>query len=95
MEVVQVMKERRIYTTPGSNALFRQWWRQAILAGSLLVACPAAAANLPQASVNKLALNAYCSEAHQKAASLAHGSISYKQVADLASDQALADHPNV
>jgi hypothetical protein len=40
--------------------------------------------------VSKLALKAYCSEAHQKAALLADGSISYKQVADLASDRALA-----
>jgi hypothetical protein len=42
-----------------------------------------------------LALKAYCYEAHQEAALLADGSISYKQVADLASDRALADHPNV
>jgi hypothetical protein len=95
VEVVQVMKERHIYATPGSNALFRQWWWKAVFAGSLLVACPAAAANVPQVSVNKLALKAYCSEAHQKAALLDDGSISYKQVADLASDQALAEHPNV
>jgi hypothetical protein len=50
---------------------------------------------LPQASVNKLALNAYCSEAHSQATSLAEGSISYKQVADLASKRALAEHPSV
>jgi hypothetical protein len=48
-----------------------------------------------QASFNKLQLKAYCSEADQKAALLADGSISYKQVADLTSDQALTDHPNV
>jgi len=77
VEVVQVMKNRP--TTAGSNALFRQWWWKAVFAGSLLVAGPSAAANIPQASVNKLALKAYCSEAHQKAASLADGSIYYKQ----------------
>jgi hypothetical protein len=95
VQVVQVMQGRRIYTSSRSKASFRQWWRKAVFAGSLLVACPAAAANVPRALVNKLALNAYCSDAHQKAALLADGSISYKQVADLASDQALAEHPNV
>jgi hypothetical protein len=87
------MQGKRIHTS--SHALFRQWWWKTVFAGSLLIACLAAAANVPHASVNKLALKAYCSEAHQKAALLADGSISYKQVADLASDRALAEHPNV
>jgi len=50
---------------------------------------------VPQPSINRLALKAYCSEAHREAALLADGSISYEQVADLASDRALADHPKV
>jgi hypothetical protein len=95
MEVVQVMQGKPIHTNSRSYALFRQWCWKAVFAGSLLIACPAAAANVPQASVNKLALKAYCSEAHQKAALLADGGISYKQVADLASDRALTEHPNV
>ncbi|HEX4209860.1 MAG TPA: hypothetical protein VHY56_05670 [Candidatus Binataceae bacterium] len=65
--------------------------------GSLWIALPASAANTPdhQALINKFALNAYCTEAQSKSASLAAGSVSYKQVADLASDRALMDHPHV
>ena len=95
MEVVQVMQGKRMYINPRSKGSFRQWWWKVVFAGSLLIAYPAAAANVPQTSVNKLALRAYCSEAHQKAALLADGRISYKQVADLASDRALVEHPNV
>jgi hypothetical protein len=95
VEVMQMIKSKRIDISHSSGALFRRWWWKAAFAGSLLIAGPAAAANVPQAAVNKFALNAYCSEAHHKAASLANGSISYKQVADLASERALAEHPNV
>ena len=94
-EVMQMMKSKRIGTNHSSSAWLRGWWWKAAFAGSLFIAGPAAAANLPQASVNKLALNAYCSEAHSQATSLAEGSISYKQVADLASKRALAEHPSV
>jgi hypothetical protein len=75
----------------------RLWW-SAAFAASLLIALPASAAsNAPgeQALINKFALNAYCSEAQSNSALLADGSISYKQVADLASKLALAEHPNV
>jgi hypothetical protein len=48
-----------------------------------------------QASINKFALNAYCSEAKSKSALLAAGNVSYERVADLASDRALVQHPNV
>jgi hypothetical protein len=92
-EVMHMMQRKRPYTNPCLVALVRQWGWKAVFAGSLLIAWPAAAA--PQPSVSRLALKAYCSEAHQEAALLADGSISYKQVADLASDRALADHPNV
>jgi hypothetical protein len=46
-------------------------------------------------AVNKLALNAYCTVAQKESSSLADGKVSYKQVADAASTQALAEHPNV
>lgn len=63
----------------------------------LLIALPAAAAaQAPNgAAVNKLALNAYCTVAQKESSSLADGKVSYKQVADAASTQALAEHPNV
>jgi hypothetical protein len=63
----------------------------------MLIALPAAASNGlgGQTSVNKIAIDAYCSEAQSKSALLADGSISYKRVADLASERALAEHPNV
>jgi hypothetical protein len=81
---------------PHSGVLVRyRWWKAAAIAGSLLTAGPAAAANVSQASVNRLALEAYCTEAHQEAALIADGSISYKQVADMASERALAEHPQV
>jgi hypothetical protein len=69
----------------------------AAFAGSLLIAIPAAASNAPggQNSINKIAINAYCSEAQGKSALLADGSISYKGVADLASERAVVEHPNV
>jgi hypothetical protein len=95
VEAMQMRKSKYMGTNHSSGALFRRLWWKAAFAGSLLIACPAAAATVPQASVNKFALNAYCSEAHHKAASLANGSISYIQVADLASERALAEHPNV
>ena len=78
-----------------SSAQLRQWW--GAVAGSLLIALPAAASNAPsdQALINQFALNAYCSEAQSKSALLAAGSISYERVVDLASDRALVEHPNV
>ena len=48
-----------------------------------------------QTSINKIAIEAYCSEAQSKSALLADGSVSYKRVADLASERALVEHPNV
>lgn len=90
-----MMKSKRIDMSHSSGALFRRWWWKAAFAGSFLIAGPAAAANVPQTSVNKFALNAYCSEAHYKATLIADGSISYIQVADLASERARAEHPNV
>jgi hypothetical protein len=54
----------------------------------MLIAIPAAASNAPggQTSINKIAIEAYCSEAQSKSALLADGSVSYKRVADLASE---------
>ena len=66
-------------------------------AGSMLIAIPAAASNAPggQTSITKIATEAYCSEAQSKSSLLADGSVSYKRVADLASERALVEHPNV
>jgi hypothetical protein len=72
-------------------------WQSASLAGALLlVFAGAASANLPTVStINKLALNAYCSEAKIESGELANGSVSYKHVVKLASNRALIEHPNI
>jgi hypothetical protein len=81
---------RKSYFSSGNS-----WWRTTALAVFLMLALPAAASAAPlsQATINTLALHAYCSEAESH--SLASGSISYKRVAELASHRALAEHPNV
>jgi hypothetical protein len=80
-----------------TSTQFRQWFCGAIIAGSLLVGAPVAASNEPghSASLNKLALNAYCAEAQSKSSSLSNGSISYRKVVDLASERAFVEHPDV
>src|SRR5216683_6323544 len=80
-----------------SLAQFGQWFRRAVFAGALLIAVPAAASNEHGrlASINKIAVNAYCAEAQIKSSSLANGSISYKHVLDLASERAFSEHLNV
>ena len=55
----------------------------------------AATPSTNQAVVKQLALNAYCSEAQSKSTSMANGSTSYKRIAELASNRALADHPGI
>ena len=56
----------------------------------------AASAELPNSStINKLALKAYGSEATIESSELENGSVSYKQVVELASNRALIEHPNV
>lgn len=76
---------------------FSRWWRSPALAGALLIALPAAvsAASPTTSTINKLALNSYCAEAQSKSRSLEDGSLSYKKVAELASNRALIEHPNV
>jgi hypothetical protein len=71
--------------------------RSGTLAGALLlVFAGAASAKLPNVStINKLALKAYCSEANVESGELAQGSVSYKHVAELASNRALIEHPNI
>jgi hypothetical protein len=71
--------------------------RHAALAGLLLVSLGGAAWAAPPSpsTINKLALNAYCSEAQNESASLQEGRVSYKQVAALASNRALIEHPDV
>jgi hypothetical protein len=48
-----------------------------------------------QAMIKQFALGAYCAEAQSNSTAMANGTISYKRVADLASDLALADHPGI
>lgn len=56
----------------------------------------AASAELPNSStINQFARKAYCSEAKVNSNELKNGSVSYKQVAELASNRALIEHPNV
>ena len=76
--------------------LRRCCWKAAF-AGSLLITTTAAASSAPasQALVNKFALDAYCSEAQSKSTSLADGNLSYKGVAELASNRALLEHPSI
>jgi hypothetical protein len=76
---------------------FGQWICRAVLAESLLIAVPAAASNEHGrlASINRIAVDAYCAEAQSKSSSLANGSISYKHVVNLASERAFSEHPNV
>jgi hypothetical protein len=76
---------------------FSRWCPRSVLAGALLIALPAVGLAAPPSTstINKLALNAYCSEAQSKSPSMADGSVSYKQVAELASNRALIEHPNV
>src|ERR1700728_4481824 len=78
-------------------AQLRRWWWSVSFAGFLLLPIPAVGANAPtnQALINKSALNAYCAEARRESALLADGSVSYKHVADSASDRALVEHPHV
>jgi hypothetical protein len=74
----------------------RSGWYASVV-GSLMVTAIAVAATPPthQAVVKQLALSAYCSEAQSKSTSMANGSISYKRIAELASNRALADHPGI
>jgi hypothetical protein len=85
---------------PESNVFFdsfSRWCRRSVLAGALLVAVPAAASAAPlsPSTINKLALNSYCAEAQSESSSLADRKVSYKRIAELASNRALAEHPNV
>jgi len=73
-----------------------RWFANVV--GSLMITARAMAATPPpanQAVVKQLALSAYCSEAHSKSISMANGSTSYKRIAELASNRALADHPGI
>jgi hypothetical protein len=91
----------RNFTAQRKSHLFfdslSRWCRRSVLAVALLIALPAAASAAPlsTSTINKLALNSYCAEAESKSGSLADGSVSYKRVAELASNRALVEHPSV
>jgi hypothetical protein len=61
----------------------------------LVVTVPAVASNISYLSANRLALKAYCLEAHDESALLANGSTSYKDVIRRASARAMVKYPNV
>jgi hypothetical protein len=75
--------------------LVRQMLLVSLVCGGLAVAIPAAASNKSYVSANKLALKAYCSEAHNESTLLANGSTSYKDVINRASERAMVKYPNV
>jgi hypothetical protein len=62
---------------------------------ALVVTMPATAFSISDVSANKLALKAYCSEAHNESAVLANGSFSYKDVIKRASARAMIEYPDV
>jgi len=72
-------------------------WLSSSFAAALLIASAGAAlAELPNPStIDKLARKAYCSEAKIESSQLDNGIVSYKHVVELASNQALIEHPNV
>jgi hypothetical protein len=78
-----------------------KFWVQPILGfiltvfGVLAVAVQTAPSNISYISANKLALNAYCSEARNESALLANGGTSYKDVIKRASARAMVEYPNV
>ena len=63
--------------------------------GVRVVTVSAATSNVSYVSANRLALKAYCSEAHDESALLANGSTSYEDVIRRASARAMLDYPNV
>jgi hypothetical protein len=88
-------KNRRESKFSFRNARFG-WRSSSFTAALLFVFAGAASAELPNSStINKLALNAYCSQAKTESKSLDNGIVSYKQVAGLASNRALTEHPNI
>lgn len=83
-------KRHSLFATVG------RWWWSVALSGYLFMPLPAVASNAGnQATIGKFALNAYCSEARSQTTLLKEGTVSYKEVADMASERALMEHPNV
>ena len=74
----------------------RSGWYASVVGSFMMPAIAMAATpSTNQAVVKQLALNAYCSEAQSKSTSMANGGTSYKRIAELASNRALADHPGI
>jgi hypothetical protein len=73
-------------------------WVQLILGFILAlfaVQVSAVTSNVSYVSASRLALKAYCSEAHDESALLANGSTSYENVIRRASARAMLNYPNV
>jgi hypothetical protein len=72
------------------------WLSSSLTAVLLFAFAGAASAEPPNSStINKLARQAYCSEAKLESSKLENGSVSYKQVVEQASNLAVIEHPNV
>ena len=83
----------------GKGRYSNRLWFRATLGGLVcaLWIAPAWAvtAALPAGQIDKFALTAYCAEAQEEQQPLQDGQVSYKSVADLASQRALTEHPDV
>jgi hypothetical protein len=66
-----------------------------LICAAWAVPAPAMTAQPARGQIDKFALSAYCAEAQKEERPLADGQISYKRVAELASNRALIEHPNV
>ncbi|HJU12629.1 MAG TPA: hypothetical protein VJ728_17220 [Candidatus Binataceae bacterium] len=78
-----------------SNDCVVQWLVAPVVFCALAVTIPAAASGVSDVSANKLALEAYCSEARHESAALANGSASYRDVIKWASMRAMVEYPDV
>jgi hypothetical protein len=90
LDDVPEVREMRKTKKQSSN-----WMVGSIVLAALVVTVPAAASHKSYVSANKLALNAYCSEAHNDSVALANGTASYRDVISRASWRAMTDYPNV
>jgi hypothetical protein len=92
MKIPEKQRESKV-----ASGCVRPGWKSSSLAAALVFAfANAASAELPNSStVNKLAQKAYCSQATIDSSELTDGSVSYKDVIEMANNRALIEHPKV